>query len=416
MKRKATSGIALILSLIAALTFCGCSQGNENVPPADDTAAQTVSARESGEPTADTTEQSTSSSDEASQTVNGSESSYDRSEETVPTAEATDAKPEVTTSTTEPSNTTKPSVTTTKPPITTTKPSEATTTTTQKPVETTTTVPKPDITTTTTVITEPETPSPGVEKASLLWDYSKKWWYNHLNKKQQTAYSRLFNNMKNGINQCDISDLNLSFDEFSAFIFGFDKDNPQFLNTTGNFKCDYITAGGKDILQTAIVEESPIAPDYEKFKQKADSVLAEAKKRSSDYERLKYIHDYISENCKYTITGTPEASYEKRADGVLLEGKALCVGYSKAMMYFSQELGIPCICVEGIANEEHMWNMVQLEGSWYHLDMTWDDPVTSDGSNYTRYDYFLVSDSTIGKNHTLTGDYENPAAPKDYIN
>lgn len=398
MKRKALGVISYILVLIFLLIFSGCSQGSENVRPADDTAAQTVSVQESGEPATDNTAEQTPSSSPAESSQTTEAVAAETAEETVPTAQATAAKPEDTTATTaKPTDITKPSLTTTKAP------------------ETTTSAPKPaETTTTATARTEPESPPPSGEKASLLWDYGKKWWYNHMNKNQQAAYSRLFENMKNGINQCDISDLNLSLDEFSAFIFGFDKDNPQFLNTTGNFSCDYITVNGKDHLQKAIVEEPPITPNYEKFKQEADKVLTEARKLSSDYDRLKFIHDYIAESCEYKLTGTLEASYEKRADGVLLEGKAICVGYSKAMMYFAQELGIPCTCVEGFANEEHMWNMVQLEGSWYHLDMTWDDPITSDGSNHTRYDYFLVSDSTIGKNHTLTPGYENPAAPRDY--
>ena len=48
-----------------------------------------------------------------------------------------------------------------------------------------------------------------------------------------------------------------------------------------------------------------------------------------------------------------------------------------------------------ITSENHIWNLVNLEGTWYHLDMTWDDPVASDGKQYLIHNFFLISTSEL---------------------
>ena len=44
-----------------------------------------------------------------------------------------------------------------------------------------------------------------------------------------------------------------------------------------------------------------------------------------------------------------------------------------------------------IISEKHIWNAVYLDGDWYHLDLTWDDPVTSDKSDVLEYNFFLIT-------------------------
>ena len=54
--------------------------------------------------------------------------------------------------------------------------------------------------------------------------------------------------------------------------------------------------------------------------------------------------------------------------------------------------GIPCEYVSGYATGGHAWNLVEIDGEWYHVDTTWDDPIPN-REGYVRYDYFLKSDS-----------------------
>lgn len=97
------------------------------------------------------------------------------------------------------------------------------------------------------------------------------------------------------------------------------------------------------------------------------------------YNQIKIVHDYIISNTSYDETLSYRGIYT--AYGVLEERRAVCEGYSKALKYLLDDLGIPCIIVCGIAQnsngevESHAWNYVKIDEAWYAIDCTWDDPV-----------------------------------------
>ena len=106
------------------------------------------------------------------------------------------------------------------------------------------------------------------------------------------------------------------------------------------------------------------------------------------------------------------------AAGPLVDGYAVCDGYSKAFDLLCYLSGIDCIRVSGTSTNSsgssggHAWNKVKVDGTWYNVDVTWDDPVSS--RPILRYDYFLVSDSTLARNHQWTVYSYLPAAERDY--
>ena len=135
--------------------------------------------------------------------------------------------------------------------------------------------------------------------------------------------------------------------------------------------------------------------------EKADEILAQVVTDGmSDYDIAKALHDYLVLNCAYDYDnyrqGTiPSESYT--AEGALLKGTAVCSGYASAYQLLMQRAGIPCEYVSGYATGNHAWNVVEIDGQWYHVDATWDDPVP-DREGYVRYDYFLKSDSYMRAN------------------
>lgn len=60
--------------------------------------------------------------------------------------------------------------------------------------------------------------------------------------------------------------------------------------------------------------------------------------------------------------------------------------------------GIPCELISGWAGGPHAWNIVQIDGEWYHVDTTWDDPIPN-REGYVRYEYFLKSDAAMSFDH-----------------
>lgn len=122
----------------------------------------------------------------------------------------------------------------------------------------------------------------------------------------------------------------------------------------------------------------------------------------SDYTIAKTLHDYLVLHCAYDMRlysgDMPYVSYT--ASGALLEETAVCAGYAKAYEALLTEAGIPCETVSGYGKGGyHAWNIVQIDGDWYHVDTTWDDP-TPDREGYVRYNYFLLSDSAMGRDHS----------------
>ena len=121
----------------------------------------------------------------------------------------------------------------------------------------------------------------------------------------------------------------------------------------------------------------------------------------SDYEIAKALHDYLALNNEYDMRyysgGMPRISYT--AYGALVNRTSVCAGYALAYERLMDQVGIPCEYVTGMTtNGYHAWNIIQIDGEWYHVDVTWDDP-TPDREGYVRYKYFLKSDKAMSRDH-----------------
>ncbi len=115
----------------------------------------------------------------------------------------------------------------------------------------------------------------------------------------------------------------------------------------------------------------------------------------SNTEKIRIIHDFIINNSRYATDeirdNNPDVKYNTAYD-ILTTGYGLCMSYADFMSIALDKLNIKNY---QIASETHVWNLVYLDGTWYHLDATWNDPVTSDGSNVLEYTYFLITDNKL---------------------
>ena len=119
----------------------------------------------------------------------------------------------------------------------------------------------------------------------------------------------------------------------------------------------------------------------------------------TDYEKVKTVHDFLIIFLQYdTSQETPDSSYH--AFGALNTGKAVCGAYAELMVLMLNEAGVPCRMVTGIGDGiDHAWNMVIIDGEPYHVDTTWDDPITQSEGNILRYDYFNLNDEQMRREH-----------------
>ncbi len=156
------------------------------------------------------------------------------------------------------------------------------------------------------------------------------------------------------------------------------------------------------------------AEDIQNINTKLEEIKCEVIKDSmTDEEKIKAFHDYIINHSVYDeeraaqIEKGDDTNYKynsHKANGPLLEGKALCSGYSDAMKLILDDLGIKNY---KISNINHIWNLVYLNGKWLHLDLTWDDPVTSDKSNMLLHKFFLIDTNKLLSLDTTNHDFNN---------
>ena len=121
----------------------------------------------------------------------------------------------------------------------------------------------------------------------------------------------------------------------------------------------------------------------------------------SNYEIAKALHDYLATHNEYDMrlySGNLPA-LSRTSYGALVNRTSVCSGYALAYQHLMEDAGIPCEYVTGMTTRgSHAWNIVQIDGEWYHVDVTWDDP-TPDREGYVRYKYFLKSDKAMSRDH-----------------
>ncbi|MCD7787309.1 MAG: InlB B-repeat-containing protein, partial [Firmicutes bacterium] len=137
---------------------------------------------------------------------------------------------------------------------------------------------------------------------------------------------------------------------------------------------------------------------------------------TTDYEKISAIYDYICENVTYDYDGLNNDSdvLKYTAYGALIEGSAVCQGYSTLFYRMLVESGISSRVIAGVSyGDNHAWNIALLGGYYYNLDSTWDAGVSS-------YKYFLKCDANFS-NHTRNSEYLTsafyslyPMASSDY--
>ena len=164
-------------------------------------------------------------------------------------------------------------------------------------------------------------------------------------------------------------------------------------NSSNNVKISY----GGDYKIGITINRAYTQDEINEINNKVDKILNEnVNNNMPPKEKIRVIHDYIIDHTEYD-----KLKYENKnndtyksntAYGVLIEGYGTCNGYADAMEIFLDKMNI---INYKISNEEHIWNLVYLDGKWYHLDLTWDDPISD--ININRDTYFLISTKTLEK-------------------
>lgn len=180
-------------------------------------------------------------------------------------------------------------------------------------------------------------------------------------------------------------------------------DHPEIFWAVG-FKYRYYKDSPNLILiPEYIFDKNKIREHQKALGARVDKLVRTAMK-FSEWDKEKYVHDFICENIRYDKLKKP---YSHEIIGPLGHGVGVCEGIAKSVKVLCDTLGVWCIIAICGNNPEkgikyrHTWNIVKIGGTYYHLDATFDNTLGkhSFGAKEIRYDYFNLDDKNIFRDH-----------------
>lgn len=154
-----------------------------------------------------------------------------------------------------------------------------------------------------------------------------------------------------------------------------------------------------------------------KIDKKAKEYLKGLDAGASDYEKVRTIYRRLIQKVDYNL----EADNNQNILSVFIGRETVCQGYASAMQYLLEKLGIPCVIVTGMAKGgPHAWNLVQLDGEWYYVDVTWGNSKYHDDKKndvkYVEYDYLNITTEEMLKDHRPQVTFKLPECTADKNN
>ncbi len=222
------------------------------------------------------------------------------------------------------------------------------------------------------------------------------YYYSQMNKQQQ----RIYQVIKSGLES-----LSQSFDvqrvegrELSDIFYKLRLDSPEIFYAPTFHYSFYEDSTRVKIKPDYLFEKNKIREHQMAMSSRVEK-LARVVKDKNDWEKEQYIHDFICENVTYDKL---KKQYSHEILGPLGQGIGVCEGIAKSVKILCDKLSIPCIVAISENNPDknikyrHAWNVIQINGVWYHLDATFDNSL---GKKEARYDYFNLDDKSIFKDH-----------------
>jgi len=238
----------------------------------------------------------------------------------------------------------------------------------------------------------------------------------------------IINAIENYSTTVDISGLNIAYNTdnhdliLSVMTAAFN-ENPKFFYASTSYRISYSTTFHSILLEykaeyliagTTSPNKVAIDADLKLYNDGINYALESVTNSMSDVEKILALHDWLVRECDYDYANyvantIPTSDYS--AKGVFMNGSAVCNGYALAFSALMQKIGISSYVVTS-TSMNHAWNLVCLNGKWYHIDATWDDPVFSSSKQYedslcegyVRHTFFLLSDDEM-KNSTTSIHY-----------
>ena len=218
----------------------------------------------------------------------------------------------------------------------------------------------------------------------------------------QYAYDRIVSGIassaetivvSNSTNKLTVEELKTVFDAYRR-----DHTEHFWLGNAYSYSFDSVNGTVIGLKPTYTMSGDKLTQAKTAFNQAVNAYLAGITSDMSEFKIEKELHDRMAASISYEETDNAHNAY-----GALVEGKAVCEGYAEAYQFLLQCAGLQSFIVTGSSMnpatgipEVHAWNMVRVDGRYYHVDLTWDDQ-----GERLFYAYFNKTDARIKEDHTI---------------
>lgn len=250
-----------------------------------------------------------------------------------------------------------------------------------------------------------------------------RYYYAQLNKQEQAVYKAFYKGLMAHEDVIPIPIKGqLSKEVFNKIFRAMTRDNP-LIYYVNQSACNWATdAFGHTAICPQYFYSRETVRKYNRNIENAVNNLAAQLRltEGTDYEKEVRVHDWFCKNVKYDFKGSDmdepaRVVLSHNIVGVFAKQKAQCEGIAKAVKVLLNAVDIKCIVATGEAEvngnkEHHAWNVIDINGSPYQVDVTWDIGASK---GRIAYDYFNVTDEIISRTHSFEDEMPRCISLKD---
>ncbi len=242
------------------------------------------------------------------------------------------------------------------------------------------------------------------------------YYYNKLNDNQKKIYDSIAVSVSNFENESKVkeyeyTDIDSTMNDVSEAMNAFFSDHPEvfYLNTQYKVSTVENFSGTKLIvyLDYLVKDKNELEQKISEIESAMNNILNKIDNNSNDFDKELKIHDILGElTTYYRYTDVNSIPFECHTIyGTLISNTAVCDGFTKVMQILLDKVNIDSIIVTGyLQDQPHAWNLVKINGEWYHLDLTSDKSINgkNDSEKIIIHSYFNLTTDNIKNTHTIT--------------
>ncbi len=232
-----------------------------------------------------------------------------------------------------------------------------------------------------------------------------------------SAYSHIYEKLLSGLlaeeSQISFSGMSVTVQEIKSAFTQVLNTNPELFYVSSLYNCgSYDGVIVEYVKPTYNLSGKALSDARTQYEELVLEIISQVSPSWSELEKVLFVHDYIVKNFEYDHTYSVYDTYD-----FLKNKKGVCQAYTLLCIELLERLDIGVGAVPSDPME-HIWNSVEIDGKWYHMDITWDDPCTTgniDRFDEVSYENFLCSDAKITEsghcdwvsNVTFSDDYDS---------